>query len=360
MSNSISPTATALSLYRSCLRQIRRLPTEYLRQFFRIKIKDDVRKVMERARRPRLQQKRLKLLEWELRKIQSANKRDSKAFEHVLDLAYGRRGKLKQELTEPLLSDPNVPPPEPIIRGVEKSRPPVYSREMLALLGVPGTRANGRRILPEWIAWPPQLPERAKPYSKEAQLWGPFSKRREVNTRWKFFEFEVNKLYPPLQVTLEERPPPGASHTVVHKTDLASLRHHDVRPLPFQDSGVFEEAEAIAGEPSRIRLLTRKEKKALAEGTLNTHAPSPPIPVGPALPSRFVRRRFKALLSRIPILTYAFSASGDGEPKPGKYGATFSPVALANHTRYSVVRLPNADPEDVEWLSRFEVKRRTR
>ena len=34
------------------------------RQFFRIKIKDDVRTVMERERRPKLQKKRIKLLEW--------------------------------------------------------------------------------------------------------------------------------------------------------------------------------------------------------------------------------------------------------------------------------------------------------
>ena len=36
----------------------------------------------------------------DLRKLQRANTGDRKAFEHVLDAAYGRKGKLKWELLD--------------------------------------------------------------------------------------------------------------------------------------------------------------------------------------------------------------------------------------------------------------------
>lgn len=35
-----------------------------------------------------------------VRKLEAANRGDAKAFAHILDLAYGRKGKLKRELME--------------------------------------------------------------------------------------------------------------------------------------------------------------------------------------------------------------------------------------------------------------------
>lgn len=229
---------------------------------------------------------------------------------------------------------------------------------MAALLAAPASRSSGGRVLSARIDWPPKLPERAKPESADAKLWGPFSKRREVNARWEFFQSEVKKLFPPLQILVEEQLVSGPKTAVESKKDLASLKHLDVRPLPLQDRGVFEEAEALAGPPSRIRTLTRKEKKALAEGQPMTQASQLSTPSGPILHSRFVRRRYKALLSRIPILTYTLLKDKNGGRRGEKYNISFSPAATANHTRTATFRFPKADPSDLEWLVHIEAQKK--
>jgi len=236
----------------------------------------------------------------------------------------------------------------------------VYSPEMMALLAIPASRSSGGRVLSDRIEWPPKLPERAKPESAEAKLWGPFSKRREVNARWEFFQSEVKKLFPPLQVFVEERSASGPKALVKPKKDLAALKDLDVRPLPLQDRGVSEEAEALAGPPSRIRILTRKEKKTLAEDQAAAHAPEVPVPLSPTLPSRFIRRRYKALLSRIPILTYTSTTDKNGKQIGKKYNVSFAPGSLANHTRSAAVRIPKAEPSDIEWLAYIEAQEKSR
>lgn len=230
---------------------------------------------------------------------------------------------------------------------------------MRALLAIPATRSNGKPIHSERIDWPPKLSERAKPDSADAKVWGPLSKRREVNARWGFFLSETQKLFPPFKIVAEERPPIGSHAPAVYKSDLDTLKQLDLCPLPFQEKGVFEEAEAIAGLPTRIRIFTRKEKKVKQDGQPTAHTPSPPIPLGPTLPSRFVRRRYRALLSRVPILTYAFTKSEDSTQKPaGRYTVSFTPAALANHTRTLPARYPKADPSDDEWLAHVEAQRK--
>ncbi|GJE87573.1 hypothetical protein PsYK624_036560 [Phanerochaete sordida] len=353
MSKLVSPTATAVSLYRSCLRQIRLLPSEYLRQFFRIKVKDDARAVLERVRRPKTQKSRLKLLGSELRKLERANKSDYKAFEDILDIAYGRKGKLQAELVEPLLSDPRVPRPEPIIPGVEKSRPPLYSEEMKALLANGSTRSTGRTIRPQMILWPPKLPERAKPDSPEAKLWGPFSKRREVNIRWSFFQHEVRKLYPPVQIVSAERTDIELQGPTERNVASSSLNELGVRLPALQETGIFEHAEAMAGPPARIRILTRKEKQALAVGQLtDAQQAELPMPLGPTLPSRWVRRRHKVVLARMPVMIYS-PAKGKG---PGKYGVSHSPAAVLQQTKWHTARVPFASSEEMQWLASFAPK----
>ncbi|OBZ79295.1 hypothetical protein A0H81_00776 [Grifola frondosa] len=171
------------SLYRSFRREIARLPTEYLRQFFRLKVGDDVRAILD-TNHGRLQATKTKRVEKELRKLRDANAGRVKPFNHILDVAYGRIGKLRWEIMKPLLSDLKAPLPDRII-------PQERNRDLLRL------------------ATPPKLPNRADPTSEEARLLGPFSKRRQVNIRWRYFTQEWKKLYPPLQVTLKEETSSG-------------------------------------------------------------------------------------------------------------------------------------------------------
>ncbi|KAJ2984826.1 hypothetical protein NUW54_g10365 [Trametes sanguinea] len=170
------------SLYRSCLRQIRRLPTEYLRQFFRLRVGDDVRAILD-PRLAHLQPTKQKLTNgtWlqDLRKLEGANTGYAKCFDYVLNTAYGRRGPLKWEILDPLRSEPGAELPPRIIPAVESSRPPLYSQEMKALL-TSEIAQSGRALTPAALEHPPTLPPRADPNSPEARALGPFSKRREA------------------------------------------------------------------------------------------------------------------------------------------------------------------------------------
>lgn len=119
-------------LYKNFVRQSRRLPHLYLRfvkaphphpsllftrQFWRIKAFDDVRRILKTDNLQGLREKKIKRMSkvvfdfprvsvielicvQDLRKLEAANKQNTKAFKHVLDVAYGRKGKLKRELME--------------------------------------------------------------------------------------------------------------------------------------------------------------------------------------------------------------------------------------------------------------------
>ncbi|EAU92715.2 DNA repair protein RAD5 [Coprinopsis cinerea okayama7 len=182
------PTPTPLqtpsqifSLYRTCLREIRQLPHVYLQ----IKARDDIKRILS-CRRPQIHNRRFKQMQ-----------------KHVLGVAYGRKGKLKWELLEPLADQTSLPTPPPIIPGVEKSRPPVYSPALTALLTSPDAR-KARRAMRQG-AWKASnvLPPRADPESELARLLGPFSKRREVNLQQRFFKKAWSTVHPPLEVQAE-------------------------------------------------------------------------------------------------------------------------------------------------------------
>ncbi|KAJ7932578.1 hypothetical protein B0H13DRAFT_2307719 [Mycena leptocephala] len=167
---SASQNQAVFALYRAFLRQTRKLPQLYLRQFWRIKGSDDVRAIVETDILA-IRDRKVKRMSKDLRKLEAANKQNVHAFNHVLDVAYGRKGKLKRELMEPLLTDPTAPVPPRIIPAVESSRPPVYSKELLVLLASSASRV-GRVPSKAFVDSPPKLPARANPNSEEARLLG--------------------------------------------------------------------------------------------------------------------------------------------------------------------------------------------
>src|SRR5204863_39349 len=79
-----------------------------------------------------------------------------------------------EALIQPLLTDPSAPLPPRIIPSVEKSRPPVYSPEVVTLLTSPFSRTT-KALKPQDLSFPPTLPQRANPTSDMAKLLGPFS-----------------------------------------------------------------------------------------------------------------------------------------------------------------------------------------
>ncbi|EPT01472.1 hypothetical protein FOMPIDRAFT_56238 [Fomitopsis schrenkii] len=324
-------------------RQIRLLPTSYLRHFFRLKLSDDARAVLE-TYDPQRRFTKFKRIQNELDRLRLANRGVWEKFDHVLDLAYGRKGKLRWELLEPILSDPASSPPDRIIPSVERSRPPVFSPELTALLTDSLATKNKALTLPAIQKRPPSLSARADPDSEEARLYGPFSKRREVNLRWRFYSKQLRYIYPPLEVGLEQGPRGSPQRRTV---DRSALQAAGIRPMALQGTGLVQEIEHVArtGHPpdtdSKDPELTRSH-----------------------LRPRFLKRRFARLLERMPQLTYNVALAQSGVPSPdakqlyrGKadskrlnswkgYTVHLSPVSA----RDSKTRAHDADEVDVAWI----------
>ncbi|KAM6498457.1 hypothetical protein JOM56_006405 [Amanita muscaria] len=320
---------TITKLYMQYLRQIKGLPVLYLRQFFRLKAADDARAIA-RSNDPVLVVRKLKRVRKDIRKVAAANQGNVKAFVHVLDLAYGRKGKLRRELMEPLLSDScSHPSPATIIPPVEKSRPPVYSAELRALL----TSALSRTTKPlklGALSDPPTLPAQAKSGSEDALLYGTFSKRREVNIRWRYFTAEWNKVLPPL-----------------HKQKEPQSTNHD---RELQNTNLFNDIEQLVGPSQKPLNLTRRESQnqGVSPALMPTHSIC-------HHQSRWLRRRYEQLLGRIPILNYTQRL----DPKFNDYRTditvTLSPRASRPSLRVSEDRISDATSRDILWCNSRKV-----
>ncbi|KAG1784141.1 hypothetical protein EV702DRAFT_957088 [Suillus placidus] len=305
------------SVYRSYIREIRRLPHAYLRRVFRLKAEDGCRAALL----TKCDDRRVGKLKRTIQQVRAANNGSHQAFNRILDLAYGRVGRLRWELMEPLLSDPNTPLPPPIIPGKESSRPPVYSQELTALL-TSGLSRRKRPLVPDDLSFPPILPERADPNSSDARILGPFSKRREVNARWKYFGQEWKKVLPPLQISV------SPSREVRDEgSDLGTSTA--VRKIGFDGTTVLEEL---------IQLTTKSENTS-----------------GAFHPRRWLRRRYQELLGRLPILTFISACEDMKIKKPGGFSVSLASNALK--TRNQGRASPCATDDDVAWNQKHPVSR---
>lgn len=204
---------------------------------------------------------------------------------------------------------------------MESSRPPVYSKELKALL-TSGQSRTTKALSERHLDFPPTLPPRANPTSEEARLLGPFSKRRETNTRWRYFVTEWQKVRPPLQVVVEDS---AAGSRGVSSDDV---RRAGIRSLPMQGLHIFEDVENLAG-PRWTKPRTRRCKD-----------PDPTASPGKLHVSRWVRRRYQSLLNRLPILTYRIP-----EGKQPSYSVSLSPNRLDPQTN-----IAEADASDLRWM----------
>jgi len=313
----------AFSLYRSYLRQIRLLPHLYLRQFFKIKARDDIQTILT-TKDPQLRSRRMASVLKSVKLVGKANTGETKAFDRVLDLAYGRKGKLRWELMRPLLSDPYAPLPQPIIPANKKSRPPVYSPALKALL----TSAYSRTTKPLKITNlvnPSILPARAEPSSPDACIFGPFSKRREANIRRRYFASEWKKVFPPIEVQVRPNSQ-GEKQSVKQLIPGFGMR-----------IGVFADIEKTVGT-SKARPLPRRERSSEQDRSEAS------IKVGH--PSRWLRRRYRSLLNRLPILLYNPS---DNSEQSGSFSVQQSELSLPPYQR-PIPYLPEVDSVTLEWL----------
>jgi len=220
-----------------------------------------------------------------------------------------------------LLSDPRAPLPQPIIPANKKSRPPVYSPALKALL----TSAYSRTTKPLKVADlvnPPVLPARADPSSADARIFGPLSKRREVNIRRRYFASEWKKVFPPIEVQVE----PNKSQSVKQSIPGFGMQ-----------IGVLADIEKTVGSLEGHRPLPRRER--LEQGRFETG-----IKAGHS--SRWLQRRYRSLLSRLPLLVC--NPSDNSQPS-GSFAVQRSELALPPYQR-PISYLPEVDSTTLAWL----------
>lgn len=239
---------------------------------------------------------------------------------------------------------------------MESSRPPVWTAELKALVTSDVARPK-KALTPNALLVPPTIPsERLDSNSAEYRILGPFSKRREVNARWRFYFQELNRTNYPLQVTVVE--PATSGDGVVNKTDEPSLTRAGIRSIGLQDSGVFEEVEALAS-PSPMQCSENQN----AQQDLTRHSAAPQPRVESHLPRRFLRRRYQQLLSLIPVLIYTpyvchdenlQAASRDTALRSvrskGRFTVSLSPNAARQH---GIIRAV-AGPANMAWMRRAQ------
>jgi hypothetical protein len=209
----------------------------------------------------------------------------------------------------------NGPLPDTIIPGKESSRPPVFSSELTTLLTSPHSRTT-RPLTKSDIITPRNLPACANPLSEEARIYGSLSKRREVNIRWRQFRAETIKLFPPLDgcataAVIEDGKPP----TPVLRTKLEKL----------------ENVERAVGGVCRGSTKTRREKED------NVESPTSSIY---RHPSRWVRRRYRWLLSRSPKLV---------SRSDNFLSVQISPLAFLPYQK-SAAYMPEVDHTTMAWF----------
>ena len=200
------------------------------------------------------------------------------------------------------------------------------------------SRARGgfRALTPARIEYPVGFPRRGIKGTEESRLLGPMSKRREKNLRWRKFAEEIKKLYPPLQVVASRR----TGSIPIEKKDHASVQEAGARPLPFQDLGIFEEVEKISS--FKVRSMTRRERKALgSQGPPTDSIPHITLHPESRIKGRFLRRRYRQLLDKIPILKYAYGKPENRPLKPSTFSTHFA----------SDSRVTLAEPADLEWIA---------
>lgn len=221
----------------------------------------------------------------------------------------------------------------------------MYSPELTALLLSPYTRpSSGKPLKPSHLCEPPTLPLRANPSSEDARLFGPFSKRREINIRWRYFSQQWKRLYPPLEVSVKKQ---GARETSSQEDAVLGAR---IRGVGMQTAGLLAELMSLTGSGSERPPTPRRINPVYPPHAVSRIADCQ------VLPNRFLRRQYRELLGRIPILTYSHvpgqPVMGTKGCSVGKYDVSLAPNALSPRIQHEAARskAPGLDDVDLAWF----------
>lgn len=199
---------------------------------------------------------------------------------------------------------------------------------MASLLTSPFSRVK-KAIRHSSLVTPPRLPPHHNPDSNEARILGRLSLRRELNHRRRYFFTETRKVLPPLEI-VETR----HRVTVHNRKSLNGLQ----LPQMLRNMVVIRKPE----EPRRSVSVTANAQEGSEESKNLTHVAG--------LPSRFLRRRHKLLLGKIPVLRYTETLSDNKPTVHSSFSVTMDPYGLSPDNQYSSDRLSEPDASNTAWI----------
>jgi hypothetical protein len=123
-----------------------------------------------------------------------------------------------------------------------------------------------------------------------------------------------------------------------------------IRGVGLQGAGLLEELKMLAGEVSKRPIAPRR-----IDSVYRPKSPSIATDRGP-LPNRYLRRRYRELLGRVPILTRSNvpeNLKTATEPNAtGKYKVSLAANALSPRVQHEVAHSSEVDAVDLAWLLR--------
>ncbi len=139
----------------------------------------------------------------------------------------------------------------------------------------------------------------------------------------------------------------GAQETSSQEGALLSAK---IRGVGLQTAGLLDEVKSLAGSASERPPAPRRVDPIYLPHTHSSTADRR------STLNRFLRRRYRELLGRIPVLTYSYVpgesvTSSNGYPT-GKYGVSLDPTSLSQYVRQEAVHSQELDSVDLAWFKR--------
>jgi hypothetical protein len=137
----------------------------------------------------------------------------------------------------------------------------------------------------------------------------------------------------------------GMQETAPQKDPVLDLR---VRGVGMQTTGLLEELKMLAGPVSKRPPAPRRIDPVYHPPTHSA------IDERRVLPNRYLRRRYRELLDRIPILTYVPGRQGTNSDNPAtsRYVVSLAANALSRHIQPETVHSSEVDAVDLAWFQR--------
>ncbi|KAL1919138.1 uncharacterized protein VTP21DRAFT_2520 [Calcarisporiella thermophila] len=171
-----------LSLYRSILKEATKFFDDRSRIYIVKRAREGFRKYKKCEDGDRIQYRMAETRRL-LHQLERANNpADPTAALRILELAYGRRGKIRHALLRPFLSSPSSTRPEPLIPHSPRTAPPAISQELRALLT-------------------PQV-KHVDPVMPEARDGRPLHLRRVANISWRNWSKNMKVVKAPVPIAV--------------------------------------------------------------------------------------------------------------------------------------------------------------